>query len=61
MDQSDGQPHSRPWRDVAKEVVNEQDPHKVQELSEELITALDEQSSLNHKDAQTIRRKSKIA
>jgi hypothetical protein len=61
MDQSDGQSRSRPWREVADEVTNEQDPSRVQELSKELITALDEQSSLCHRDGKTMKKQTKVA
>jgi hypothetical protein len=56
MDQSDGQPHSRPWLEIAAEVANERDPSKLQQLTKELMTALDEQSPLCRKDAQSLKK-----
>jgi len=41
MSKSDGQ--VRPWRQVAQELAEEQDPNRVTELAKELTEALDAQ------------------
>jgi hypothetical protein len=34
---------ARPWREIASEMCNEQDPERLSKLCEELTRALDEQ------------------
>lgn len=38
---------SRPWRQVARDLINETDPQRVTELSRELAQAIDEQTRLS--------------
>lgn len=54
--------HEKPWREIAAAIVDERNPEKVNELSQELIKALDNQVSgqrekIANGDDQNVRKK----
>jgi hypothetical protein len=50
---------SRPWRQIAQDLIHEMKPQRVTELSNELSKALDEQIHCPDDDANSIRMKIK--